>query len=132
MRLPTPPMPKTPAALASLAATVLLAGGCAIVDPHGILARRAPAGAAAQDGPVPSLPRADLGREGRATALDFVWNTINERYYDPRMNGVDWRAVRADWEPRLLAAASGSTTMARSASWASARRARSRSRRTAR
>ena len=28
-----------------------------------------------------------------------VWNLINERYYDPNMNGVDWGKVRATYAP---------------------------------
>lgn len=79
--------------------SLVLAGGCAIIDPHGIVARRAPAGF---DPPAQSAP---LGRETRMAAIDFVWNTVNERYYDPKFNGVDWVAARGRWQPRALAAA---------------------------
>jgi carboxyl-terminal processing protease len=37
-------------------------------------------------------------------ALDFVWSTVNERYYDPKLNGVDWKAARERWGPLALAA----------------------------
>ncbi|HEX4857869.1 MAG TPA: S41 family peptidase, partial [Usitatibacteraceae bacterium] len=41
-----------------------------------------------------------------ADALETVWRTIDERYYDPKLNGVDWRAVRMRYEPLLKATAS--------------------------
>ena len=33
--------------------------------------------------------------EGRLTVFDDVWETIQERYYDPEFHGVDWQAQRA-------------------------------------
>lgn len=27
--------------------------------------------------------------------FDRLWTTVNDKFFDPRMNGVDWRAVRA-------------------------------------
>ena len=35
-----------------------------------------------------------LGAADRQRAFEFVWGTINERYYDPKLNGVDWKATR--------------------------------------
>jgi carboxyl-terminal processing protease len=32
--------------------------------------------------------------EGRLAVFDDVWETIQERYYDPRFGGVDWQAKR--------------------------------------
>jgi carboxyl-terminal processing protease len=32
--------------------------------------------------------------EGRLTVFDDVWETIQERYYDPAFHGVDWQAKR--------------------------------------
>lgn len=32
--------------------------------------------------------------EGRLTVFDDVWETIQERYYDPAFHGVDWMAKR--------------------------------------
>lgn len=32
--------------------------------------------------------------EGRLAVFDDVWETIQERYYDPRFHGVDWQAKR--------------------------------------
>ena len=33
--------------------------------------------------------------EGRLTVFDDVWETIQERYYDPAFHGVDWTAKRS-------------------------------------
>lgn len=33
-----------------------------------------------------------------------AWQVIAERYYDPRLNGVDWTAVRDKYRPRVVAA----------------------------
>ena len=40
--------------------------------------------------------------EGRLAIFDDVWETIQERYYDPSFNGVDWQASRSTF--RALAA----------------------------
>ena len=53
---------------------------------------------------VPQPPRGSLGEEQRARAFDFVWNTVNERYHDPKWNGVDWKAVGERYRPAALAA----------------------------
>jgi C-terminal peptidase prc len=46
-------------------------------------------------------------REGRLAVFDDVWETIQERYYDPTFHGVDWTANRASFR-RAAANASGS------------------------
>ena len=55
--------------------------------------------------PVPSPPPATLGAEARSRAFDFVWDTINDHYYDAKLNGVDWKAVRERYRPLALKAA---------------------------
>ncbi|MGI9034659.1 MAG: S41 family peptidase [Pyrinomonadaceae bacterium] len=40
----------------------------------------------------------------RVEVFDEVWNTINEKYYDPKFNGVDWNAMREKYRPQALAA----------------------------
>lgn len=45
--------------------------------------------------------------EGRLAVFDDVWETIEDRYYDPRFNGVDWQAKRTSFRP--AAAKAGST-----------------------
>ena len=47
-------------------------------------------------------PAAGTGAE-RAAAFKQVWTTVNEKHYDPTFGGVDWKKVRADYEPRALA-----------------------------
>jgi carboxyl-terminal processing protease len=37
--------------------------------------------------------------EGRLVVFDDVWETIQERYYDPNFHGVDWQAKRATFRP---------------------------------
>lgn len=37
--------------------------------------------------------------EGRLAVFDDVWETIQERYYDPRLNGIDWQAKRNAFRP---------------------------------
>lgn len=41
-------------------------------------------------------------RAGRLAVFDDVWQTVNDRYYDPNLNGVDWLTQRAIF--RALAA----------------------------
>lgn len=45
--------------------------------------------------------------EGRLAVFDDLWETIEDHYYDPAFNGVDWRAKRASFRP--AAAKAGST-----------------------
>ena len=42
--------------------------------------------------------------EARQSAFNQVWNTINEKHYDPTFGGVDWKRVRTIYEPQALAA----------------------------
>ncbi len=42
----------------------------------------------------------------RQEAFDKVWNTINEKHYDPTFNGVDWVKVREDYLPKVKRAKS--------------------------
>ena len=45
--------------------------------------------------------------EGRLAVFDDVWETIQQRYYDPSLNGIDWHAKRDVFRP--AAAKAGST-----------------------
>ena len=36
--------------------------------------------------------------------FDIVWNTVNEAYFDPDFNGVDWEAVHDEYQPRIQTA----------------------------
>ena len=80
-----------------LAATALLASGCASIDPYNIVGRRLPVSPAEQSiGATPAI---------RFAAVNAVWTTVNDHYYRADLNGVDWRAARDKWQPLALAAA---------------------------
>ena len=91
--------------VANLALACALAAGCAAFDPYNLVSRQPPSPGAPAQVPVPAPAHMGLGTEGRLAALDFVWSTVNERYYDANLNGVDWKAARGRWEPPALAAA---------------------------
>ena len=89
---------------AALALAAALAAGCAAFDPNNLISRQASPPGAMPDSPVPPPANLELGEAGRMAALDFVWSTVNERYYDPKFHGVDWNAARERWGPRAVAA----------------------------
>ncbi len=39
----------------------------------------------------------------RQESFDIVWRTVKERRFDPTFGGVDWDAVRRQYEPRVAA-----------------------------
>ena len=45
-------------------------------------------------------------------AFDEVWETVRDRFYDPRLHGLDWQAARAQFRPRVVAAGSREETAA--------------------
>ncbi|HEX8267326.1 MAG TPA: S41 family peptidase [Pyrinomonadaceae bacterium] len=45
-----------------------------------------------------------LPRQERIEIFEDVWKTINEQYYDPSFNGVDWQEVHNRYRPRVEAA----------------------------
>lgn len=84
--------------------SVLLIAGCASFDPNNVIGRHLPTG---NDVPVASSSTASvLTAAQRAEAFDFVWNTIDRRYYDPKLNGVNWQAMRERYRPAAMAAPS--------------------------
>ncbi len=44
--------------------------------------------------------------EGRLAVFDDVWETIEDRYYDPAHNGIDWEAKRDLFRPAAAKASS--------------------------
>lgn len=44
--------------------------------------------------------------QSRVEAAQRVWQLVGERFYDPKMNGTDWPAVREQYLPRVAAARS--------------------------
>ena len=45
--------------------------------------------------------------EGRLAVFDDAWETIQERYYDPKFHGIDWQAQRATFRPAAARAPPG-------------------------
>jgi carboxyl-terminal processing protease len=43
--------------------------------------------------------------ESRLAVFDDVWLQVNQKFYDPRLNGVDWEAVRSRYRPRVASSA---------------------------
>ena len=75
----------------------LLVSGCAAVDPHNILSRNMREASSEFQLDV-------LGPWGRQVAFDYVWQTIDRRYFDSRFNGVDWTAVGVRYRPLAMKA----------------------------
>jgi len=42
-----------------------------------------------------------LSARDRIEVFDEVWETIQEKYYDPSFNGVDWSAIRDRYRPQV-------------------------------
>src|SRR4051812_33871134 len=49
--------------------------------------------------PVDSRASLTETREGRLSVFDDVWQTINDRYYDPSFHGIDWQREREEFRP---------------------------------
>jgi len=47
-----------------------------------------------------------LSAKERIEVFEEVWKTINEKYYDPKFNGVDWNAVHERYRPGVGSVAS--------------------------
>jgi len=88
-----------------LAPFLVVLSACQAIDPHNMIGRQMGEAAGVPTEPVPSPPPATLGAEARSRAFDFVWDTINDHYYDAKLNGVDWKAVRERYRPLALKAA---------------------------
>ena len=44
--------------------------------------------------------------EGRLAVFDDAWETIQERYYDPKFHGIDWQGQRTTFRPAAARAGS--------------------------
>ncbi|HUQ29213.1 MAG TPA: S41 family peptidase [Usitatibacter sp.] len=86
-------------------APLFLLAGCQAIDPHNMIGRQMGEAMPLPTEFVPSPPPATLGAQARSQAFDFVWSTIDQHYYDPTLNGVDWKAVRDRYRPLALGAA---------------------------
>jgi carboxyl-terminal processing protease len=82
----------------SLALASLLVAGCVagslspVANPAATIAPAASAGEFSTD-----LATAD----DRVAAFDYAWRTVNDRFYEPTFNGVDWEAVRSRYLAQL-------------------------------
>ena len=50
-------------------------------------------------------PAQQTASELRRETFEIVWSRVKERHFDPKLNGVDWDAVRLRYAPRVAAAA---------------------------
>src|SRR5271168_2053951 len=64
--------------------------------------------ASAQMKNQPDAPSDETG----LAAFDEVWETVRDRFYDPRLHGLDWHAVRARYRPQAESARSRDETAA--------------------
>src|SRR5271166_1251306 len=39
--------------------------------------------------------------QANATKFDEVWRLVRDRFYDPRLNGLDWQAIREIFAPKV-------------------------------
>ena len=83
---------------------IIFLAGCSLLDPHNMIGRQLGESQGLPTEVVPGPPSGKLDAEARARAFDFVWETIDQRYHDPKLNGVDWKAVGARYRPLALAA----------------------------
>jgi carboxyl-terminal processing protease len=85
----------------AIACICVVVSGCASLDPYNVVGRRQSSAPTEQYGaPAPEKSQETIRRE----TIDYVWRTIAERYYRADLNGVDWAAARAKWEPLIVAA----------------------------
>lgn len=40
--------------------------------------------------------------EDRGSSFDWVWQTVQEKFYDPKFNGVDWNAMKNKYRDRAI------------------------------
>ncbi len=46
----------------------------------------------------------DAQRQANLESFDQVWTTIRDKHFDPKLNGADWNAARAEFRPKVEAA----------------------------
>lgn len=86
----------------SLTPIILLLTGCSVLDPYNMVGRHMGEASVVATEVVPSPAPKVMTAEARARAFDFVWQTINDRYHDPKLNGADWKAIGARYRPLAL------------------------------
>ncbi|WP_396594197.1 S41 family peptidase [Brevundimonas sp. R86498] len=71
------------------------------------MAATAPSQVRADEAPVAAGDISPPSRERvrmNARVFDAVWDTVRRSYYDPDLQGVDWREARQTFRPRAIAA----------------------------
>src|SRR5258705_10689106 len=84
--------------------TPFFLAGCSLIDPHNMIGRQVGEASPLETMVVAPPKPETLSGEDRQRAFDFVWRTINEHYYNEKLNGVDWKAVGERYRPLALAA----------------------------
>ena len=56
------------------------------------------------DKPLVGTVSAPISQPDRLAIFEKVWKTVNEKYYDPNFNGVNWNKIREIYRPRIAAA----------------------------
>jgi carboxyl-terminal processing protease len=79
-------------------ALLAVLSGCAVLDSHNVIGRMTP----------PRETFEPLSFKQRQDVVELVWTTVNTRYIDPKMNGVDWASVKAKYAPQFVATQSES------------------------
>jgi C-terminal processing protease CtpA/Prc len=55
---------------------------------------------------VPLLGAEGLDKEANVKIMEAVWENARDQFYDPKMRGVDWNAVRSEFLPKAKACSS--------------------------
>lgn len=84
--------------------TLLFLTACSLLDPHNMIGRQMGEATPVPTEVVPGPKPLTLGADAREAALDFVWRTIRDRYYDPQLHGVDWDDAARRYRRLALAA----------------------------
>ncbi len=41
------------------------------------------------------------GREAQIASFEYVWKTVREKHWDPKLNGIDWQRVHDELRPKI-------------------------------
>ena len=50
---------------------------------------------------APQPSQASLSAKDRKDVFEFVWTVVNEKYYDTKTNGVNWKEARKLYKDRV-------------------------------
>ena len=67
-------------------------------------ARQAPRVESPTVAAAPPVAALEAEANRRRESFDIVWQTVRDNHFDPKLGGVDWDAVRAEFAPRVAAA----------------------------